>query len=557
MKTTMKSNNKSTAGGGSTSSSGSSILNYFSKSSTKKNKFTTPTHLLLQKNQDGAPSSSSVNNDNGIPIKVKTNTKSTTEIGSNTYNNMADRAHKKKLDNVGTPESSSTPETHEPTTPPSPSSNSSSNCDDNVILNHDDAIDLNERIIIKSSSTESEARSQSSTEETPPTNETELTTPPSPPTPDTWINSVTAQPSIKEDAVANDGKKRQHSACRVGNQGGSSNSVEQTPMCLLEESTQDVSSQQKQEDETAEMNTDTPLSTTCTPSILLASSSVSKSSTNNFFRKYTASSKKKSSSTKNNNKQQQITTNIKPIKRQKQSSNQLFLDFGQNSFGKQTVCNICGMLRVHGLDEDSQQHDKICKDYKEGVSCMGWKNERSVVTFGKHDRILEVRPDDAQQHKRKVVEVKRIVDIELGFASSSSSNRIDEDENDSSDDANMTSYMYISKKRVVGLLMVKRIQRAYELLPPNKEEEKSKGNSSISRSLKPSKALLGVHQIWVHKSHRQRGIASKLVTAARDHLIFGMMIPLELIAFSSPTDEGLVFAKGYTASNTPLIYDIH
>ena len=65
------------------------------------------------------------------------------------------------------------------------------------------------------------------------------------------------------------------------------------------------------------------------------------------------------------------------------------------------------------------------------------------------------------------------------------------------DDANMTSYMYISKKRVVGLLMVKRIQRAYELLPPNKEEEKSKGNASISRSLKSSKALLGIHQIWV------------------------------------------------------------
>ena len=332
-------------------------------------------------------------------------------------------------------------------------------------------------------------------------------------------------------------------------------------MCLLEsESTQDVSAQQQRDelkpDETAEMNTDTPLSTTCTPSTLLASSSA-KSSTNNFFRKYTSSSSNKKSSSTQNNTQQQITTNNKPVKRQKQSSNQLFLDFGQNSFGKQTVCNICGMLRVHGLDEDSQQHDKICKDYKEGVSCMGWKNERSVVTFGKHDRILEVRPDDAQQHKRKVVEVKKIVDIELGFASSSSSssNRIDEDEND--DDTTMTSYMYISKKRVVGLLMVKRIQRAYELLPPNKEEEKSRGNSSISRSLKPSKALLGVHQIWVHKAHRQRGIASKLVTAARDHLIFGMMIPLELIAFSSPTDEGLVFAKRYTASDTPLIYDIH
>ena len=75
--------------------------------------------------------------------------------------------------------------------------------------------------------------------------------------------------------------------------------------------------------------------------------------------------------------------------------------------------------------------------------------------------------------------------------------------------------------------------------------------------MKPAKALLGVHQIWVHKSHRHRGIASKLVTAARDHLIFGMMVPLELVAFRSPTDEGLRFAKSYVGSDRPLIYDIH
>ena len=114
------------------------------------------------------------------------------------------------------------------------------------------------------------------------------------------------------------------------------------------------------------------------------------------------------------------------------------------------------------------------------------------------------------------------------------------------------------KKRIVGLLLVKRIQRAYELLPSKEAHETNNRNSScISRSLNPSKALLGVHQIWVHKSHRHRGIASRLVTAARDHLIFGMCVPLELVAFSSPTDEGLRFAMTYVGSDRPLIYDIH
>ena len=124
----------------------------------------------------------------------------------------------------------------------------------------------------------------------------------------------------------------------------------------------------------------------------------------------------------------------------------------------------------------------------------------------------------------------------------------------------MTFYIYISKKRVVGLLMVKRIQQDYELLSSKEGDDNTNSNdnsSSISRSLKPSKALLGIHQIWVHNSHRSRGIASKLVTAARDHLIFGMMVPLELVAFSSPTDEGLRFAKSYIGSERPLIYDIH
>ena len=240
------------------------------------------------------------------------------------------------------------------------------------------------------------------------------------------------------------------------------------------------------------------------------------------------------------------------------------------------------MLRVHGVTEDDIQHDKICKDYKEGVTCLGWKNERKLEEFGKkstgnNDRILEVRGGDVLQHRKKVMEVKRIVDSELGFAVSSGGRRGQGGDDDGDnieveeDPLNgLTSYLYVSNKRVVGLLLVKRIQRAYPVVIPksiiidtnndkinNHQGESSSSSSfSISRSLKSSRALLGIHQIWVHSSHRNKGIASKLVTAARDHLIFGMMIPLELIAFSSPTMEGLRFAKSYVGVERPLVYDI-
>eukprot|EP00986_Skeletonema_menzelii_P010800 scaffold5399_cov147-Skeletonema_menzelii.AAC.6 len=262
---------------------------------------------------------------------------------------------------------------------------------------------------------------------------------------------------------------------------------------------------------------------------------------------------------------------IQKKKKSNQQQQQLFLDFGQSSFGKRTVCSICGMMRVHGVTEDDVQHDKICKDFKEGVTCLGWKNERKVEEYGGgttttklNDRILEVRAGDSLQHRKKVLEVKRIVDGELGFAIVGRQGDGDDVEVEADPLNGLTSYLYVSNKRIVGLLLVKRIQRAYQVVVPKstntndkKANDESSSSFSISRSLKPTRALLGIHQIWVHSSHRNKGIASKMVTAARDHLIFGMMVPLELIAFSSPTMEGLRFAQTYLDVERPLVYDIN
>lgn len=467
----------------------SSILDYFSKSARKKDVSarSSPSSTF------GTPATPSVGHaagESGTPVS---------EVIDDAFTSGPDgrQADGAGGDNAGdgTPASSAmgstTPDTCEPSTPPSPTAGETG-----VVL-----------------------KSRRSTE-TPPSNDTEMTTPQSPPTPDTWMESVIDR---KENASNN--RKRVLHRNKEYSSKKSGGEAADTPISLLEDAS--LLPTQKASRTSTQVNMGTP-STACTPR---AASSTHDACT----------------STLPSN--QQIVNATKKQKR----SNQMFLDFGQNSFGKQTICNICGMLRVHGLDEDDAQHAKVCKDYKEGVSCSGWKNERAVGTFGKDDRVLEVRPEDAQQHRRKVVEVKAIVDKELGFA-----RRQNEEDSSSDGSTSLTSYMYISKKRVVGLLVVKRIHRAYELMPQNGDADSGKNTScSISRSLKRSKALLGVHQIWVHKGHRHRGIASKLVTAARDNLIFGMVVPLELVAFSSPTEDGLRFAKGYVGSDTPLIYDIH
>ena len=53
--------------------------------------------------------------------------------------------------------------------------------------------------------------------------------------------------------------------------------------------------------------------------------------------------------------------------KQKKALEQTYLDLGQKSFAKRTICKTCGMLYVHGLNEDSQQHSRICMDYMKGI----------------------------------------------------------------------------------------------------------------------------------------------------------------------------------------------
>jgi len=74
---------------------------------------------------------------------------------------------------------------------------------------------------------------------------------------------------------------------------------------------------------------------------------------------------------------------------------QLYLDFGQKSFAKHIICFRCGMLLVHGVDEDVQAHERICQDYKDGLFFRGWAKERviwrsSTCPSGNVERIIEV-----------------------------------------------------------------------------------------------------------------------------------------------------------------------
>ena len=273
---------------------------------------------------------------------------------------------------------------------------------------------------------------------------------------------------------------------------------------------------------------------------------------------------------------------------------------------------------VHGMAEDDAEHERICLEYRKGVAFAGWKNERVVATFGLNKsrnglgigmgmglgmsianqqskaktmgkggasttsgRIVEVRPTDPVQHRKLVRRVKAIVDQELGFADSSTSvNRSssttiygdfdfaqDVEDNNDDEEASLfgkTAYLYVSNKAVVGFCTVEVIQSAHRLLeaspaadgqPPGDSDSSTNDMSNLHRSTKPSKAMMGVHQLWCHSAHRKGKVATRMVDAARSQLVYGISVPHDMVAFSSPTVAGLTFAKRYVETDTPLVYD--
>ena len=112
-----------------------------------------------------------------------------------------------------------------------------------------------------------------------------------------------------------------------------------------------------------------------------------------------------------------------------------------------------------------------------------------------------------------------------------------------------TAYLYIIDKRVVGMASAEIIPHAFL------------SHNALERSSKPQKAMAGIHQLWVHAKFRKQGIATRLVDAVRAKLVFGLTVPKNLLAFSSPTEAGSRFARNYVSGDSEnkggeiLVYD--
>ena len=279
-------------------------------------------------------------------------------------------------------------------------------------------------------------------------------------------------------------------------------------------------------------------------------------------------------------------TDAKTNKRKKKPLAQLFLDFGQRSFGVRTLCETCGMLYDKHLPEDVRQHVKVCRNYALGVPFQN-QDGRVVARFqsngsgngnGSGEYIVEIRPSDSSSLLKKLAQVQQIVDQELGAAPRSDvtsalgkTSHCNGVRDDSSKPASKrrrmnsqpqaaatksklpsptTAFLYIRDRRVVGYATVEIIRHAY------------RAKNQWERHLKPERAMMGIRHLWVHSRARKIGVATRLVDSARCKLVFGLVVPKDQIAFSSPTQSGLAFGKKYCnctddddGDGTPAYFD--
>lgn len=71
-----------------------------------------------------------------------------------------------------------------------------------------------------------------------------------------------------------------------------------------------------------------------------------------------------------------------------------------------------------------------------------------------------------------------------------------------------------------------------------------------------SGCFCGLVFIWVAQSHRRSGIATELIDIGRSSLVYGVVLPRDMVAFSEPTSAGKRLALCYTGTSSIFTFSV-
>lgn len=150
------------------------------------------------------------------------------------------------------------------------------------------------------------------------------------------------------------------------------------------------------------------------------------------------------------------------------------------------------MVYCVGSPMDEISHKKYHRDK---VSPMPYKRRKNDnIIFKRSDEEYIVLVESGDFSKRSFIQIFEYIDKQLGF-------------NARKESKNEKAYLYISKKKVVGCIIVERIEKAHRLIKTEDDCIVIEENSES--------ALVGISRLWVHPNFRKKFIASTLLDTMR------------------------------------------
>lgn len=256
---------------------------------------------------------------------------------------------------------------------------------------------------------------------------------------------------------------------------------------------------------------------------------------------------------------------------------QFHLELGQSDFLLHT-CKICGIKYAKGDKADEKVHNTFHKNYTLGIPFKGWRHEREIhLPTLERDRIILVLNSDPPAQRKKVQEVVKMMEIELGDGWVFHEH--------------CKVYLFISSQRIAGCVVVEPINTAHRILSSSVEKvpddvsvkdvkqkpgvlqfgeicfhrevaKKHRSSEAMDSNLlgsilckeEATPASCGLRAIWVSPSNRRKQIATHLLDAVRQSFDEDHVLEPTELAFSQPTSAGKALASKYTGTKSFLVY---
>lgn len=201
------------------------------------------------------------------------------------------------------------------------------------------------------------------------------------------------------------------------------------------------------------------------------------------------------------------------------------LSLGQ---AQRTTCAVCGMSYHLSTPSDQQTHARFHARALAGLTLPACT--RGLVPVWRAGAHAVLRATAAE--RRRVRDVLELVDTELGAAP------ID-DAALWGADGRYRVFLYTVEERarrtVVGCLLAERIAEGFAAV----------GGAGDVRLGPRRRAVMGVCRVWVAREWRRKGIAWKMLEAARGAFVYGMKVRRSEVAFSQPTESGGWLARAW------------